>query len=98
MEDLIFDSNGEVDVEAMIDVRDTRNIPPNPPPEAVGKNRIDGKALANIAVSLLIDSGSWKHAAVMSLYIDCANRTERPIRSNHGEGSWVQHKHGKESQ
>jgi hypothetical protein len=73
-EELIFDSDGEIDIEAMRDERHSRNIPPNPPPGPVKGSRLDGKTLANIAVCFLIDSGSWKHAAVMLFYIDCANR------------------------
>jgi hypothetical protein len=72
--ELIFDSDGEIDIEALREERHTRNIPPNPPPGPVKGSRLDGKTLANIAVCFLIDSGSWKKAAVMLFYIDCANR------------------------
>jgi len=33
-EELLFDHEGNVDVEAMRDERITRNVPPNPPPRA----------------------------------------------------------------
>jgi len=32
--ELIFDSDGEIDIEALREERHTRNIPPNPPPWA----------------------------------------------------------------
>ena len=54
-EDLLFDSNGEVDVEGMIECRDTRKVPPNPPPLAAHKDWLDGKMIARLAVSDCID-------------------------------------------
>jgi hypothetical protein len=74
--EVAFDSNGEIDIdETRLSYRNSRNIPPNPPPRPVKGSRLDGKTLAAIAVNFLIDSGSWKNAAVMLFYIDCANRT-----------------------
>src|SRR4026207_59934 len=73
-EELLFDHEGEVDVEAMIELRDTRNVPPNPPPPAAQQRWLDGRAIASIAVSDCIDSGSWLVQAVMRFLIDSANR------------------------
>ena len=73
-EDLLFDAEGEVDVDGMIECRDTRNVPPNPPPPATRDNWLDGKVLASVAVYACINSGSWLNAAVMQYLIDCANR------------------------
>lgn len=66
--------SGCFDREATIEVREPRkdHVPPNPPPKKVGK--VDAKTVASIAVSDLIDCGSWKTAAVMRFYIDTANR------------------------
>ena len=74
-EELIFDHEGNVDVEAIREERNTRNIPPNPPPPAAG-GKLDGKALARIAVYDLIDCGSWKKSAFMQHLIDCASRAK----------------------
>jgi len=65
---------GYFDREATIEMREPRKdrVPPNPPPKKVGK--VDAKTIALIAVSDLIDCGSWKTAAVMRFYIDSANR------------------------
>lgn len=65
---------GDFDREATIDLREPRRdrVAPNPPPKKVG--RVDAKTIASIAVSDLIDCGSWKTAAVMRFYIDTANR------------------------
>ena len=73
-EELLFDHEGEVDVEAMIELRDTRNVPPNPPPPAAQQRWLDGKAIASLAVSDCIDSRSWLVQAVMRFLIDSANR------------------------
>jgi hypothetical protein len=75
-EGTVYDSDGQVDVEATIEDREwartTSRIPPNPPPKKVGK--VDPKTIACCAVSDIIDCGSWKHAAILRFYIDCANR------------------------
>jgi hypothetical protein len=65
---------GYFDREATIEVREPckDRVPPNPPPKKAGK--VDAKSIALIAVSDLIDCGSWKTAAVMRFYIDSANR------------------------
>src|SRR5262249_5200086 len=65
---------GYCDREATIELREPRKdrVPPNPPPKKVGK--VDAKTIALIAVSDLIDCGSWKTAAGMRFYIDSANR------------------------
>jgi hypothetical protein len=73
-EEYMFDSDGNVDVEAMREWRETRKVPPNPPPKAAKKDWLDGKAIARIAVSDCINSGSWFNQAVMQYLIDCANR------------------------
>jgi hypothetical protein len=75
-EDILFTSDGDVDVEAMREERLTRKVPPNPPPPAAREDWLDGKAIARIAVIGCIDSGSWKTAAVMDYLIDCANRKD----------------------
>jgi hypothetical protein len=74
MEELIFDSDGEINVEAMRDERITRNVPPNPPPLAAQPRWLDGKCIAQIAVSECIDCRSWLVQAVMRFLIDSANR------------------------
>jgi hypothetical protein len=48
-EELLFDSDGDVDVEAMRDERETRHVPPNPPPPAAQPRWLDGKCIAQIA-------------------------------------------------
>ena len=73
-EELLFDSDGSVDVEGMVLCRQTRNVPPNPPPRAVKDRWLDGKAIARIAVTECINSRSWHAQAVMGYLIDCANR------------------------
>ena len=73
-EELLFDHEGNVDVEAMRDERVTRNVPPNPPPRAAQPRWLDGKAIARLAVSDCINCGSWLNQAVMQYLIDCANR------------------------
>jgi Helix-turn-helix domain len=73
-EELLFDHEGNVDVEAMRDERISRNVPPNPPPPAAQPRWLDGKAIARLAVSDCINCGSWLNQAVMQYLIDCANR------------------------
>jgi hypothetical protein len=74
-EGTVYDSDGQVDVEATIEERrPARKIPPNPPPKAAREDGLDGKALARIAVYAVIDCGSWKNQAVMQFYIDSASR------------------------
>lgn len=70
-EDLLFDPDGNVDVEGMIECRETRKVPPNPPPRKIGK--ITAKTIARRVVSELIDPGSSKTVMVMLFYIDSAN-------------------------
>jgi len=64
-EELMFDHEGKVDVEAMRDERITRNVPLNPPPPAAQPRWLDGKAIARLAVSDCINCGSWLNQAVM---------------------------------
>jgi hypothetical protein len=73
-EELLFDHDGEVDVESMVELRETRKVPPNPPPPAAKEDWLDGKALARLAVADCINSGSWLNQAVMQYLIDSANR------------------------
>jgi Helix-turn-helix domain len=73
-EELLFDSDGTIDVEAMVECRETRNVPPNAPPPAAQQGWLDGKAIATLAVSDCIDSQSWLVQAVMRFLIDSANR------------------------
>jgi hypothetical protein len=81
---IAFDTGtGEFDRRATIENRETlreegltRNVPPNPPPEAAEVNGLDGKTLARIAVYSVIDCGSWKSQSVMQYYIDAANRAK----------------------
>jgi hypothetical protein len=73
-DELLFDENGDVDVEGMVEFRETRKVPPNPPPLAAREDWLDGKALARIAVSECINSNTWANAAVMLYLIDCASR------------------------
>src|ERR1044072_7450562 len=71
---LDFDGDGNVDVEAMRDERETRNVPPDPPPPAAQPRWLDGKCIAQIAVSECINCRSWHFQAVMRFLIDSANR------------------------
>jgi hypothetical protein len=74
-DEILWESGtGYFDREATIEWREPRKdrVPPNPPPKKIGK--VDSKTIALIAVSDLIDCGSWKTAAVMRFYIDTANR------------------------
>jgi hypothetical protein len=73
-EELLFDSAGNVDVEAMRDERETRNVPRNPPPPVAQPRWLDGKCIAQIAVSECINCRSWHVQAVMRFLIDSANR------------------------
>jgi hypothetical protein len=73
-EELLFDHDGEVDVESMVELRETRNVPPNPPPPAAKKDWLDGKVIAHLTVADCSNSGSWFNQAVMQYLIDSANR------------------------
>jgi AraC-like DNA-binding protein len=73
-EELLFDSDGNVDVEAIRDERETRNVPQNPPPTSAQPRWLDGKCIAQIAVSECINCRSWHVQAVMRFLIDSANR------------------------
>jgi Helix-turn-helix domain len=73
-EEYIFDSDGSVDVEAMREERETRKVPPNPPPQAAQNGWLDGKAIAGIAVSVCINCKTWINQAVMEYLIESANR------------------------
>jgi hypothetical protein len=74
----VFDPHGLVDVETTIFDREFEQeysgtkIPPNPPPEKVGK--VDAKTICRRTASELMDCGSHKTLRVMLFYIDSANR------------------------
>jgi hypothetical protein len=74
MEELLYNTDGTVDVEGTVEFRETRKVPPNPPPPAAREGLLDGKAIARIAVSECINSGSWFKQAVMQYLISCANQ------------------------